>query len=234
MSLRVLHAPLHAPSAKGRADAVKSRIRTLNPHTAGLSEAYPIVGPLVSTRGYRLVLEQGAKDTRRGQKDCPILVRTGLRSLGSGQVLGCLASTPAKIAPERWMTWSAVQVPGVGPVFHVALHPHAAVQADGAAGRVRVDVDRGRKFVAQMEAFDALLDFADAMGWDTAVTADLNFRDRGADNLSPYRIMRRHGMAVEAHGVDAIGWTKRLGLDVTQVSAPRGVTDHPWLLGVAR
>src|SRR4051794_33543610 len=181
MSLSVLHAPLHAPSAAQHPAVVTREIRRHRATMVGLTEAYGILADLGRLRDYRLVVEGGGQDRRRGQKDNPILIRTGLRSLGSGQVLGCNASTPVRIAPERWFTYSAQQVPDVGAVCHVVLHPHAGVQ-DKANGRLRTDIDRGREYGRQMDGFTALLAFAAAMGWLIVVTGDLNFRDHGDDH----------------------------------------------------
>ena len=79
--MKILHAPLHGPSAKKNPGAVKRRIRDIAPHSAGLTEAYGIVPALAQTQGYRMILESGGKDTRRGQKDNPILTRKNLRAL---------------------------------------------------------------------------------------------------------------------------------------------------------
>jgi hypothetical protein len=230
MSLTVLHAPLHAPSAARNAATVTREIRKHQPTMVGMSEAYGILADLARMRGYRVVVERGGQDRRRGQKDTPILIRSDLRSLGSGQVLGCNASTPVKIAPERWFTYSTLEAPDVGAVCHIVLHPHAAVQ-DATSGRLRTETDRGRQFGRQMDGLTALLDFATAMQWLVVVTGDLNFRDRGSDPRSPYSILRRHALQVVSHGLDCIAFSPVLDLDVRQVDAPVSITDHPWLVG---
>lgn len=229
MTLRVLHAPLHAPSANANSQKVIDRIKALNCTSVGLTEAYGIVDKLDKLNGYRLVLEEGGKDRRRGQKDNPILVRSSLDSKGSGQLYGCDASEPLRIAPERWLTYSVVQVPGEGVVCHVCLHPHAGVQGD--RGRIGLKGDRGKQFAEQMRNLSVFLDLAVASKWKTVLTGDLNFRDIGDSKLSPYKIMRDHGMQVHSQGLDAIGWTKSLKLEVDEVPGPQGATDHPWLLG---
>jgi hypothetical protein len=231
MSLTVLHAPLHAPSARRRPAVVTAQIRAHQPTMVGLSEAYGILPELGRLRDYRLVVEAGGQDQRRGQKDNPVLIRRGLRSLGSGQVFGCDASTPVKIAPERWFTYSTVAVPDVGPVCHIVLHPHALVQSK-VNGRIRTDEDRPRQFGRQMDIFAHLLTFAKAMKWLVVVTGDLNFRDTGDDARSPYQIMRNNSLKVITRGIDCIAFTPRLRLDVSEVPAPTTITDHPWLIGV--
>lgn len=227
----VLHAPLKAPLARRHPRRVTRAVQKLAPDFGGLTEAYGIVRPLGRVRGYRMVLEEGGADQRRGQKDNPILVRDELVSLGSGQLFGCSSSTPERLAPERWISFAAVRLPDRDvPHCHIGMHPHAGVQAvDGGLART----DRARKYRQQMLVFDRFLDFADAMGWTVTVSADLNFRDEGDSAWSPYRIMRDHGLAVAGHGLDAIGSTRSLRLHVREVPAPPGVTDHPWLLGTA-
>ena len=235
MSFTVLHAPLYAPGAKKNSRALIGRLRELNASTVGLSEAYGVVDKLVKVPGYRLVLEHGGRDDRRGQFDNPILVREGLASLGSGQFFGAPASTPSRIAPERWFTYSTVDTSEHGPICHLSLHPHAAVQGDD--GGLNVAIPRGRAFARQMTALDRFLDFAEAQKWAIVVTGDVNFRDKPVARdlpASPHRIMRAHGLDVHAQGLDVIAGSKRLHLEVREVAAPGGATDHPWLLGRAR
>ena len=232
MSLTVLHAPLHAPSARLHPVITVREIRRHQPTVVGLTEAYGILPVLGRMHGYRLVVEEGGRDRRRGQKDNPILVAAGLRSLGSGQVLGCDAATPLKIAPERWFTFSVLEVPGTGAVCHVTAHPHAAVQ-EQPSGKLRTDIDRGREFGRQMDVFTALLAFAKGMSWAIIVTGDLNFRDMGDDPRSPYEILRAQGLKIVARNINCIAFTPGLGLDVSEVEAPHSITDHPWLLGVS-
>jgi hypothetical protein len=233
MTLRVLHAPLHAPSAVRRPAVVVREIRRHRPTLVGLTEAYGLLPALGRMRGFRLVVETGGQDRRRGQRDNPILVSTALRSLGSGQVFGCEASTPAKIAPERWLTYSVHRLPGEEALCHLVLHPHAGVQ-EPASGRLSADTDRAREFGRQMEVLAALLELAATLGWLVVVTGDLNFRDHGDDPRSPYRILRGHGLEVVSRGLDCIASSPRLGLDVRPVAVPGSITDHPWLLGIAR
>jgi hypothetical protein len=235
MGLTVLHAPLHSPSARRHPAVVTREIRKHGATMVGLTEAYGILPALGRMRGYRLVVESGGRDRRRGQKDNPILIRTALRSLGSGQVFGCNAATPLRIAPERWFTYSAFEVPGVGAICHVVLHPHAAVQ-DKASGLLRTDNDRARENGRQMKALDAILTFATAVGWRIVVTGDLNFRDPGVgdDPHSPYDILRGHDLKVVSHGIDCIAFAPGLDLDVDEVHAPGSITDHPWLVGRSR
>ena len=231
MSLTVLHAPMHGPSARRHPVIATREIRRHQPTIVGLTEAYGILPALGSMRGYRLVVESGGKDRRRGQKDNPILVASDLRSLGSGQVFGCDASTPAKIAPERWFTFSAFEVPEVGPLCHVVIHPHAAVQLQP-SGMLRTDTARAREFARQMDVFTALLAFAKAMKWAIVVTGDFNFRDVGDDARSPYGILRGQSLKLVSRNLDCIAFSPKLELEVSEITAPSSITDHPWLVGV--
>ena len=70
MSLNVLHAPLHAPSAARHPAAVTREIRKHDATMVGLTEAYSILTHLGKMRGYRLVVEDGGKD-RRGAEGQP-------------------------------------------------------------------------------------------------------------------------------------------------------------------
>ena len=231
-TLTILHCPLHAPSATDHPERVSAGIREQQPTFAAPTEAYGIVAALGRLPGYRLVLESGSGDRRRGQKDNPILVADLLPSHGSGQVFGCPASTPRRIAPERWLTWAAVQLAGRPvPHCHVSLHPDAGIQ--GARGGI-ANNDRGRKFRQEMRVFEQLLVFTAALGWTRSVSGDLNFKDIGTSPFSPYRIMRANGMQVESDGINAIGCDTTMRLEVRRVPAPPGVTDHPWLLGTVR
>lgn len=227
MTFTVLHAPLHGPSAKKHPAMLRKAIRDVGADSVGPTEAYGCLPELAKMSEYRTVMERGGADTRRGQKDNPILVRSRLRSLGSGQVFGCDASEPVKIAPERWFTYSVVQVPRIGDVMHLTMHPHAVVQSKDTG--LILPVPRGREFTNMMLRFDSILTWAEKMGWAIVVTADFNFRDHGTAANSPYRIMRRHNLDVVSVGLDGVGSSKRLKMDVSRVSRPDGISNHPWL-----
>lgn len=230
MTLTILYCPLHAPSAKDHPRDVTTTIERLRPTFAAPTEAYGVIPALQKMNGYRLVLEEGGRDARRGQKDNPILVENKHPNIGSGQIHGCPPSTPRRIAPERWITFAAIELPR-GPHAHVSLHPHAGIQ--GKEGGLAKN-DRGQKFALQMTRLDQLLQFIRAMDWTCSVSGDLNFRDVGNSPASPYRIMRAHDLTVESDGINAIGWTKALRMDVQNVTTPRSVTDHPWMKATAR
>lgn len=226
--MRFLHAPLHGPETRGHAAAIVSRIKHFRPHSVGLTEAYAITSALQGVRGYRLVLEEGGEDQRRGQKDCPMLVKDSLASYGSGQFFGAPKSTPIEIAPDRWTSFSVTHTDGLGTVLHFHLHPHAAVQDE--LGHPRLALDRTKKFIEEMDLFDGMLTFAQFLKWRIVVTGDLNYRDEGPAWLhSPYAIMRKHGLAIEAAHLDVMASTPSLKMTVEHVTGVS--TDHPWLLG---
>lgn len=233
MSFRVLHAPLYGPGAGNNPEVLKAHIVNLHPDATTFTEAYPkpVRQALRSIDGQRLIQEDGGIDQRRGQYDVPMLVRSSLRSFGSGQLFGAEASTPERLAPERWMTFAAFEAPGLGTVATIGLHPHAAVQSK-ATGRLRVDIARGREFEEQMRRFDALLTFVKAMGWTPVVAGDINFRNRGDSFWSPYRVLRDQGLQIHDRGIDLIAAPKGL-LKVSEAPVPKTITNHPWLLGVA-
>lgn len=232
MALTVLVAPLHAPSARENPRGVLPQVRKHDADIALLTEAYPraLRDQLSHSREYRYVVEQGGKDKVRGQYDVPVLVRSELRSLGSGQVFGCAASVPRRIAPERWMTYAAQQT-DYGGVCVINLHPHAGVQGpDGGFNRSHRTIG----FRNQMRRLDTLLTFAEDMGWLVVAGGDVNFRDTGRAPLSPYTVFREHGLDVHSDGIIAVAWSPRLGFDVTTVKVPQGISDHIWLKAVAR
>lgn len=222
--------PLHGPSAKRHPLVLRDEIRRLDAGVTMLTEAYGSVDVLEHLAGRRVVLEAGGADRRRGQRDNPIVVSDELTSLGSGQLFGAAASTPRRIAPERWITYSVVRLPGHGPTMDVNLHPHASVQS-GATGRLRTGIDRGRQYAAQMRVLDGLLDLAAALGYAVRVGGDVNFRDRGDSTWSPYRVMRSHGLVVHASGIIVLAASKRLGLDVDELHPSSQITDHVALRG---
>jgi hypothetical protein len=231
--LTILHAPLKAPLARELPERVTGRISEIDPEFADLTEAYGIIEALTGMRDFDVVLTRGGKDRRRGQQDHPILARSSLVSVGQGQVLACDASTPIRIAPERWLTYSARRLPGRSrPHCHIGFHPHAGVQ--GEDGGIARKSDRGRKYIESISAMGDLLAFASAMRWTVTVGADSNARDIGDDPSLPHRVLRDHGLDVHAQGLDVIAGSKSLHLEVDETEPPDGVTDHPWLIAVSR
>lgn len=229
MTFSVLHAPLYAPGAGKNPKAVVSAVRKHKPDSVGFSEAYNALNALDKMSGYRMVMESGGKDKRRGQKDNPIVTRSSFVSRGSGQVFGCEASEPVKIAPERWITYSSFLIPKYGVVTHLNLHPHAGVQGDG--GLLGLSNDRGKKFKDQMVVFGRMIEFFQTMG-PVTVTGDVNFVDKGTSPWSPYAIGRNYGLKIYSQHFDTIMWSPKLKMQVKEVDRPNLISDHPWLLGV--
>lgn len=227
---RIVVLPLHGPSAKKNPAALRAEIHRLGGGVTMLTEAYGSIDVLDKMPGTRLVVEAGGADRRRGQKDVPILVDDSLVSLGSGQVFGAAASTPLRLAPERWITYSVVRLPSHGATMDVNLHPHAAVQ-NRVTGRLRTGIDRGHRYAQQMHALDQILDLAGALGYAVRVGGDLNFRDRGSSKWSPYRVIRAHGLEVHVEGIIALAASKRLRMDVEVVHPSERITDHIGLRG---
>lgn len=239
MSLTIACAPLHAPSVRQNPQALVRQIRSLGADSIGGTEWYPVVSYVdAHMPGYRMVLEEGGRDQRRGQKDTPILVRKknadGERrvSMGSGQLWGAGASTPTRLAPDRFMTFS-VTMEDRGPHCHTNLHPHPAVQ-DRATGRWNEGAgaeDRVEKFRGNMRRLDEWCSFVAGCDWDHTVTGDLNSWDRFPANTreSPYRVLRRHGLTIHDSGIIVIASDMRL--DVNERKVPAKISDHVWLVG---
>lgn len=232
MSLEVLVAPLKAPAAREHPQTVVRSFRQRGADIIMPTEAYPttVRHALAGMHDYRLVVEEGGADKRRGQHDNPILVRDGLVSLASGQVFGSGAAKPDRIAPERWMTFQTVRVPGVPkPVCTISLHPHAAVQTVATGNFNRTG--RAVKYQRNMERLDDLMTFAESQGWWLVVGGDLNYRDRGSSALSPFEVLKRHQLEVTTEKLTVLAADHRLKMKVRTTRASTAITDHGWLLG---
>lgn len=233
MSYKVVCLPLHAPSAKKHPLLVVRTIRRLKGDSTGLTEAYGILSTLLKLTLFRVVMETGGKDRRRGQRDNPIVVRTrkgrrqGRRySRGSGQVYGADASTPLRIAPERWMTWSAT-VERIGgraaTICHIAWHPHAGVQ-DKKTGEMH-NSDRAHQYALNVKRLKALVEFAVANGWEWVVTGDFN-----TDERAPvYAMLEALGGIVHSHNICAI--VSPMDMDVVTCELSSKISDHVALVG---
>lgn len=226
----VLCAPLHAPTAGKNADDVVKRIMEINKeHKDGLAavgptEAYTIIPELRAMSKFNLVLEQGGRDVRRGQKDNPLLVNTSFVSQGAGQIYGCAAATPERLAPERWFTFAVVH-----GNFIINMHPHAAVQAkNNGPNLAQTAADRVEKFEHQMFVFKRLLQFASNIAPDTTVMGDMNCRNEGTWRSNPFNIMKQFGLKTFDHNIIGMGSTIK-GFKAKTIKGAG--TDHIWMLG---
>lgn len=199
--MRISHLNMYAGN-KTPGKAVAALLKG-SPASAGANEGYRYIDLLEKRRGYRTIYDKGAKDQRRGARDVPILTKNDRPSLGTMTLFGAKASTPVKIAPDRWMTVSMFLDPQCGPIAHGELHPHAGVQ-NPETGAFN-DTDRATQFKKQMVLLDQMLTYLDK-NFHLIFAGDLNFRDKGDATLSPYDIFRDHGMKMKVVGIDAIAW----------------------------
>lgn len=219
MTLVIGHANAHNSPTAARV------LRARGCDSIGLNEADRLVDRLVNVRRYRTVHVQHGRDRRAAET--PIQVRRTLEHLGAMQLLIADASTPRRIAPDRWLTAAMYEHPDVGPVAHVNVHLHyvGAAHDNPRVGRIREND----------EAADALLDVCGmltAQGFATVVTGDVNIprttSSPGWDTA--WETFTAAGFAARQVGrLDAVAWDPRRlairSLDV--LPAKRIRSDHP-------
>lgn len=192
------------------------------PHSISLNEGYGYIRLFSRLPRYRAFYAQGAKDRRRGGNSNPILVRRNLPTIG---VLGWQTSkpsTPLKIAPERWITVCAYELPGFGKVAHVTFHPHAGVRG------LPATVDRVAKYGDTVDALDAVLTFLGRMNVSVAGFADVQI-PQGYDPAwrTPYDVFERHGLVAHGEGVDVTFHDEWLEPVVETIPKSASGSDHP-------
>lgn len=223
--LTILHAPLHGVSA------TRPQIRRalgMDACSVAFSEAYPrTIFPFLVTRPFypaTVGKKHRPLSPLRGAHDTPILRRRHHQKVNAFHYKAVDASTPIKIAPERWNTGVAYRH-SWGVIGHVTAHPNAAV-----IGLDPRQVDRVRKYVDQMVQLEKSIRTWRQKGYTVVVTGDLN-HGSGGDWWAPEAMFDRLNMATWQVGVDWIAWDRRLALPKQnrQVITDNG-QDHPWLL----
>lgn len=222
--LRVVHAPLHGPSA--RREHLRHALRLGRGGVVAFSEAYFVQKYLKHRPGWRRLTGTTDRVDARGRHvgwDVTLMVRRWRRVLDHGafkaadEIPACL-----KIAPERWVVW-AVLGPPLSPVLVVAAHPHAAPKPG---------TPRGAAYAREWELIEAFIDAKREEYPELRVVlpGDLNYGDHGGP-LSPEHTFRRLGMSHHAVGLDWIAWSGlQLRAHVRIVPAPDNGQDHPWLV----
>lgn len=230
--MRILHAPLHAPSAAKHPRALKRAINRprIDADLVCLTEAYPdnVLNALEEMSAWRTIIQDGGSDKRRGQYDNPILVDRALTSVGSGQVFGCSASDPDRISPERWFTFSSVAI-GKQIFSHVSGHAHAVIQ-DKETGDFN---DSKRAEVTEQEwlpNLDMLLSYLRQKSHVVSFSADANFRDATSNAKGIYQLLHYHKMQTFDFGLDVVACPNRLVATARKVKRPNSISDHPWIL----
>ena len=169
---------------------------------------------------------RGASDMRRGSKDNPIFTRRGLVNLGEMIVIGSKASTPERLAPDRFIHVSAF-LHDVGPTAVINIHPHAATM--GHARRV----DRANETARFIEILKDVIRFWRNNGFHVVVVGDGNWRPSAdsPDWQDLAEMLRQLRMEYHFHGIDFAACTG--GLEIARVrtySRKRVRSDHPGLL----
>lgn len=176
------------------------------PHFVGWCEANKVL-PLLDLRpNYRMVRAQGRESQTRGISDCAISVRKDLELLGQGAVrISEEVPEDSRFAPDRWAVWVAAEIPELGPVAYVVVHPNAQVQ-----GR-EVVKPRVAAYAESMVSLDHLLAYLTAEGLSVVLAGDLNYTQAGLDAFSPYKVLTKYGMKVVANRrIDTIAATSDL------------------------
>lgn len=200
------------------------------PVFVGISEGYRHLHELRGVDGYRMFFGEGAEDHRRGAKDTPVLARADAPMLLQSSVKAANRATPARIAPDRFITVSARLVLG-RRVALVNQHPHAAIA--GAAHRSPQPA-RLTEYDRQSRALLATLTWLHALGFEPWVTGDHNVQ-LGAHLpglLTPYDVFRELGYEWFGQGLDSIAWQTGRWRRVDGEVIPTDLTgsDHPFVV----
>jgi hypothetical protein len=216
--LTIVHAPLHGPTADA---ATIRRACSFGGDSIGFTEAYePQTRRAIRARlRHRLVVGKSATDPRRGPWDVPILVHRRNPLERGWAIKACDASTPVKIAPERWLT-GAIYDHRFGLIEHIAAHPNAAI--DGQPP----DLDRVLKYRENMRRLESRIMLAQRNGRTVVVTGDLNY-PAGGPWWAPEAVFRRCDLDTWRVGIDWVAWAPHLRLRRRDVLAG---PDHPWLV----
>lgn len=255
-TVTILHAPNHAPDVAGAAIRLATRTGA---HSIGMSEAYRVTRLLAAVDRYRLTVGRGGRDKRRGAKDTPILTQATLVSLGAGAVQISETAKPARLAPDRWLTFSLFES-DAGPIAHLNLHPNAGIahavpfqpdveliaNAEGNAKILKQDreaaaryaaparVLRVREYAESMKSLERYVRLFRLEGFLVVVTGDLNYPAELHEHLpvyAPAKVFERLDLAVWAEHLDYVAYDRRLTLTKRGVIDKRQtMSDHPWLL----
>jgi hypothetical protein len=185
-------------------------------------------------RDYHALTAFGFEDMRDAN-DCIMHVRKALNVRHFSMTQVCDDANPDKLAHDRTFSMLAYEAPWLGKVggdpavaCHIAIHPNWVT------GFRNPDAPIVREYVDSMRALDAMLRFADAMGWLTTVTGDFNLPKRQGDRayLTSYDVFEAYRMRVKMEHIDGIAYDRRLDLvDWAVVHKARTKSDHPWVLG---
>lgn len=226
---KVLHAPLHGATATKK--ELRAALKRPGLVSVAFSEAYQHasffkrLGGWRTTTGAKVPKDANGRSVRR---DVAILVKRWRKPLESGVRKASEASTPLRIAPERWLAFTVDNLHGK-PLAHISLHPHAVVrEADDWAS------DRGIKYRGAMNELRLVVEYLRGKygaDLDIVVTGDLQYRQTDpARKNSPKDVFRDLGLSWVATGIDWVAVSESLVI-VNTVIVPTQVNgqDHPWI-----
>lgn len=217
--LRIVHAPLHAPTVTHL--EIRRALR-LGACSIGWSEAYRHI-PFLRRRPLWRIAVGRSETSLRGPGDVPILVRRHHPPVDRYSFKACGPAEPLRLAPERWVTGFAYRHP-LGVIEHVVHHPNP-IMAPAATLSMR------RAYRESMEKLEKALEVTLRLGRLPVVTGDFNLGHAGVLEYSPRAIFERLNLKYWCVGVDWVAWHRNLvpvGRRVIE-RADNG-QDHPWLV----
>jgi len=226
-TFKVLHAPLHGSSAT-KSELLRA-VRRAAVVRVAFSEAYKHGPTLSRLLSWRAVIGPPTPKDSRGRlvtRDVILMIKRGSKHVDSGVIFGSAASSPLKIAPTRFITWSIDGVNGK-PLAVIGLHPHAGVWTNWNSDRAV----KYRRNMRRLEALVRLLRIRYGADLDIVVMGDLNYPNvRDGRHRAPRQVFTRLGMSWVSNGVDWVAFSKTLRLVDSQI-IPKGTNgqDHPWL-----
>lgn len=226
-TFKILHAPLHGNSATNR--EMQRALR--RPGVVGVvfTEAYRH-GPFLKSRPRWRATMGGTKRNARGTmvaRDVAVLVRRWRKPLDHWVIKGSAASTPLKIAPERFITVSVDNLWG-SPLAIIGLHPHAAVRNSWGSDRAA----KYRDYMREVHETVRDLRFTYGDDLDIVITGDLQYTAGDpVRDWSPRDLFNRLDMHVVAtQGLDWVAVSDGLHLvDFEVITTGANGQDHPWL-----
>lgn len=224
---KLLHAPLHGVDAT-RAEMQRALSR---PGVIGVafSEAYRHGGYLGKRPLWRAVMGSGRKKDARGrlvERDVILAVRRYRRNLARGIVFASPASTPLKIAPERYITWTIDNFQG-RPLAMIGIHPNAAVRRNWRSDRAKAY----RKSMQELHLLVGRLRAQYGHDLDIAILGDMNYPEvTDGREWTPRWTFNDLGLDWIDEGIDWVAYSSGLKV-VSKRKIPTRVNgqDHPWL-----
>lgn len=224
---KVLHAPLHGVSATN--DQLRAALKRGARYVIFTESSRQY--PWLSRRPLWRLITGGPKKDARGRanaRDISILLRRWRhKHLEHGTIKASDASTPLKIAPARYLSYTVDVVDGK-PLAVIGIHPNAAVKDAWRS-------DRAVKYRESMKCLARLVGrLREKYGkdLDIVIDGDLNHPDEHPRReWAPLYVARKLDLDYVNRGVDWILWSsglKQVGEAVVIPERENG-QDHPWI-----